>query len=154
MPHDHRGQLHAGSIGLFDDEEELDATECRNIGRAIIRERKYAKKAAKAEEKRLSQERGEGFLHRIKDFFTSKEKKTGGVERTEEHVYDELRQEFYEDGNTKDDSEGEDVAGRMYDMIDVDQELDSPFYEELGLVRIKSKNGLDAQVVSKSRIRT
>ncbi|KAL5388066.1 hypothetical protein PMIN06_011494 [Paraphaeosphaeria minitans] len=46
MPRDPTGQLHAGTIGLFDDEDEPEATALRNTGRAALVEPRHAKPAA------------------------------------------------------------------------------------------------------------
>ena len=49
--------------------------------------------------------------------------------------------------------EGKDAV-QMYGEWEVDTDVDSPFYEELGLVRIKAGNARDVKVVHRSQVRS
>ncbi|KAF1976569.1 hypothetical protein BU23DRAFT_628209 [Bimuria novae-zelandiae CBS 107.79] len=159
--HDHNGQLHAGTIGLFDDPDEIDAAKARVQGRAALAEAKEKKKQEKeqkkGEVKKLQNYEGTSFLQRVGGWFELRGEGKGGV--VEGLILNEVEVDGV-DGKKKEgkpegfgnEKEGKGF-GKMYDWSEVDTELDSPFYEELGLVRIKAGNGRDVKVVFKSQIR-
>ncbi|KAK7181016.1 hypothetical protein DPSP01_012179 [Paraphaeosphaeria sporulosa] len=77
MPRGRRGQLHAGTIGLFDDSDELEVTSLKNNGRAALLVVQNAKKAARPEDAKLTRYCKLGFRHRIIHFFASAQKGLG-----------------------------------------------------------------------------
>lgn len=169
MPTDHRGQTHAGTIGLFDDDHETAATnacagrhELEDIDKVIRREERRARRRLRKEEKasqsetdgKASVSRPSSWLHRL---FSSGKNSSSGFENTK------LIDKASDDDEKK--------SGKMpictatewavmrrpvtpdavYTAQDVDS-VDSPFVRECGMVRVKSDDAGGCHVVSKSSI--
>lgn len=173
MRHDHNGQLHAGTIGLFDDPDEVDAAEARIIHQQAITETRARKLDAKAqrkeeeeeEERKVKQYTRPYLIQRVISLFGSTKKmkdhereklmsgEVSGGKGDEVKVRDENLKTGSKGGDEKERRGGE-AQDKMYEDWEVDTGLDSPFYEELDMVRIKAGNGRDVKVVHKSRIRS
>lgn len=156
MTRDHNGQLHAGTIGLFDDPDEIEAAELKMQGQKAIAERKARKRQEKRQmkkyENKLKQHEKPSFLQHVSELFRGREKENG-AERllgTKKHTVAMDRAE--KNSIRESSSDGED--GEMFEVWEVDTDLDSPFYKELGLARTKAANGMDVKVVHKSQIRS
>jgi hypothetical protein len=157
MSHDPNGQFHAGSIGLFDDPEEIAYSEARVAAQQALadskaRNRKEKQRRRGDERKnRLRMYEKPGLMQRMSNLFgPGKEgKREEGVmdfliEEEDERVYGEIMDGGFEDKD----------AVETYGEWEVDTDVDSPFYEELGLVRIKAGNARDVKVVHRSQVRS
>jgi hypothetical protein len=155
MTRDPNGQLHAGTIGLFDEADERDATSLRDSGRAVLLRARYAKKAETAKHKLYSKH---SFWANFRRFIMFRSQRSRSASRT-----GSLTQRLYEEGGLEQDvrsadttrggeRRGKDKGKRMYDVSDVDWGIDSPFYDELGLVRIRANNARDVKVVCRRQV--
>lgn len=178
MSFDPHGQLHAGSIGLFDDPDEYDRTQ-RHFEKIKLEREKRAReadergriKAAKRNRKRLEQEhrnnRGSGrsWLGRLfgrDQPIALPEGDMRQPNRAIAEVHPRAQRATVDRVDAvekRGEREGERRAGRApspaestYSASQV-EELDSPFYEELGLVVLKADNFHERRVVPKRKIR-
>ena len=159
MSHDPNGQFHAGSIGLFDDPEEIAYSEARVAAQQALadskaRNRKEKQRRRGDERKnRLRMYEKPGLMQRMSNHFGP-----GKEGKREEGVMDFLIEEKEEDERVCGEEMGVGVertdAVQMYNAWEVDTDVDSPFYEELGLVRIKAGNARDVKVVHRSQVRS
>lgn len=158
MPHDPNSQLHAGSVGLFDDPEEIAYSEANVAVQQAFVDSKARKR--KEKQRRMGDERKNrlriyekpGLMQRVSSLFGSAKER-----KREEGVIDFLIEEG-EDERVYGERIGVGVEGKdvvqMYGEWEVDIGIDSPFYEELGLVRIKAGNSRDVKVVHRSQVRS
>jgi ribosome assembly protein YihI (activator of Der GTPase) len=169
MGFDRHGQLHAGTIGLFDDADELEATERRMSSAREKIERKAEKKIRK-EDKR-GQRKAEGANRKQHDKeqgiswfcrYFGRIKRNGKLDGASLtcgvwsppavplRVSDKKQREKEEaEARAKDRRE----EMKMYDAEEVDQDLNSPFYQELGFVMVRGESAIYDRVVHKSQIR-
>jgi hypothetical protein len=153
MTRDPNGQLHAGTIGLFDEASEREATSLRNAGRAALLRAKHAKKAETAKYNLYSEH---GFWTTLRRFLKFRSTRSRSVGRA-----GSLTQRLYEEDSPEPNMRSADTTGgrrrtesvRMYDAGVVDWGIDSPLYEELGLVRIKAEDARDVKVVCRKLVR-
>ncbi|KAF2684219.1 hypothetical protein K458DRAFT_389424 [Lentithecium fluviatile CBS 122367] len=164
MGFDRNGQLHAGAIGLFDDPDEVDTAADRRLHALEKQERKIdkliqkenergQKKAEKTNRKRLDKQRGLSWYGRLfggkKNERKDEQPPTSGVwvhPAVPLKVNDKEREEVEALKKSRKKLE-------IFDEKHVDYNLDSPFYEELGLVLVRGETTADDRVVHKSQIR-
>ncbi|KAF2639745.1 hypothetical protein P280DRAFT_527280 [Massarina eburnea CBS 473.64] len=159
MSFDHHGQLHAGGIGLFDDDYDYYQTEgrlARNEDLERARELHNAERERRKTEarqsgnvswwrrafkkKRAAHERS---LAATASSATPKSGTTKTNRMNETHLVDTARNEVEDEDNWS-----------MYDAEDV-IDIDSEFYDCIGMCLVRGKSGRseDNRVVSKSQIR-
>ena len=155
MTHDHNGQLHAGAIGLFDDPDEIAYSEARATGRQVLAESKARKRKEKRQrredERKVRSYERPGLIQRMSRIFGS-EKEDKRDEGGTDHLLEKKKEKEDVRENKPDRAVKDTNAVQMYDECEVDTALDSPFYEELGLVRIRAGNARDVKIVHKSQI--
>jgi hypothetical protein len=154
MPRDRHGVLHAGSLGLFDDPDELDAARARAerherehlellIQRQIRREARQFRKDLKTAESASQLPWPISWLSRLFG---------GGKDTTPVPDGDEVKKvrEIHEPMVYVIVRRPE-TPELVYTEDDVDH-VDSPWLEECGMVRVRSKDPGGCHIVSKSRI--
>ncbi|KAF2245760.1 hypothetical protein BU26DRAFT_508362 [Trematosphaeria pertusa] len=157
MPLDRHGQLHAGSIGLFDDPDEDEYTQRKWQRRqeekenwAKIKAEHQRKKAEKQAIKVLNPPSTLSWFRRF--FFKGKEASRAPSTARRQPTPSPSSASV----GSPWDSDGEPLSrtpSPTYSASEVDDELDSPFYQELGLVRLKADRNTDVKVVPRSSIR-
>jgi hypothetical protein len=164
---DRHGQFHTGSIGLFDDPDDLAAAEARQNYRHRKEERQIEKALRKWEErgqraaekayaKQLEKEQCVSWFSRHLRFGR---KNKVEVTKSEDWISPAVplwlsnaqkREQMRESKEFQ--ARGKRADMEMFDVQDV-EDFDSPFYKELGLVLIKGDTVLDHRVVHKSQVR-
>lgn len=166
MTHDRHGQLHAGTIGLFDDPDELAFSSARIEGQQAIAETKARKRAEKQRRKEEAAKKAKyekpGLVQRFTSFL-GLGKRTSHDGRVTQKLYEKEEEEEEQermdarkihDARRVDAMKRRDDEDQIYHDWQVDTDLDSPFYQELGMVRIKARHGMDVKIVHKSQIRS
>ncbi|KAJ4289102.1 hypothetical protein N0V90_011444 [Kalmusia sp. IMI 367209] len=162
MGHDHYGQLHAGSIGLFDSADEIEATESRVERQRAIAEaqerrwqEKQRKKVANRNQRIAERKCGEQALSsRIGRMFRFEGKAKSGTKRLISGIC-EPRVTVGE-GEDEDEAEPRSEGAaftnvELFELNEVDAKLDFLFYAELTLVMITAENNVDVRGVKSNR---
>lgn len=160
MSFDYHGQVHCGSVGLFDCPFQAEGTEARLRKNAERREVKTIKKAERALKDqvwnldRSHSRRASSLLNRLL------RKELEATPPSYEEAISEHHQtlmcivsESAENVLSGDHSGASVGVEETYDPAEVDYGLDSPLYEEPGLVTLKAHRTIDVRVVLKSQIR-
>lgn len=153
MPKDHHGVTHAGSLGLFDDEDENAASTARAESHEIVRlERKMGRRERQQRRKASGKPEfphGMAWLGKIKIFSGSSSSSSTSIDRIH-GKYAEKQQDESEEKQFE-------VVRRpatpepVYKAQDVDP-VDTPWLRECGMVRVKSDDAGGCHIVPKSTI--
>jgi hypothetical protein len=165
MSFDHRGQVHAGSIGLFDDEDEYIETQnrlIRNQNEELWTDERHRRAEEKRAAKKLAKADSPSFFRRL---FGRQKKKQGVVAETPTNnarwippataaTTRPMSVQRLNELTATAESENKDGEEKWpeYDAEEV-IETDSPFYNELGLVLVRGRTAAENVVVPRSQIR-
>ncbi|KAF1949515.1 hypothetical protein CC80DRAFT_510453 [Byssothecium circinans] len=156
MPFDSHGQLHAGSIGLFDDDDEWYRTQDR-LDRNNARELHHIDRGHRKAEKRRARAENSSWWCRLFGRKKVKQAADQATNSTSEKKPIQVAAPVnlsHMNGSIEEvESEyGEEDEWPMYDEEDI-VDVDSELYDILGMVLVKEKTPEQNNVVLRSQIR-